>query len=56
MSDNLSKKDERKNVITKKSLTAVIWRLNEDIKDEEIDELLIRAINKGALLKCGEIG
>lgn len=55
-SEQISKGGEQKQVITKKSLQAVIKRLNEDIKEEEIEELIIRAINKNALQRCGEIG
>jgi Ca2+-binding EF-hand superfamily protein len=48
-SASISKENEYKQVITKKSLWNVIRSLNEDIKEDEIEELIIRAINKNAL-------
>ena len=48
-------KDGQKEFITKKSLMRVIRSLEEEMTEEEIEELIIRAINKNELLKMGEI-
>ena len=41
--------------ISKRSLMAVVKELDEEITEEEVEELIIRAKDKKALFKLGEI-
>jgi len=48
-------KDGQTQFISKASLLAVVRSLDEEMTEEEVEELIIRAINKNELLKMGEI-
>ena len=48
-------KDGQQQFISKASLIKVIRSLDEEMTEEEVEELIIRAINKNELLKMGEI-
>ena len=48
-------KNGSKEFITKNSLMKVVNSLEEKMTEEEVEELIIRAINKNELLKMGEI-
>ena len=48
-------KEGQKEFITKSSLMNVVRSLKEEITEEEVEELIVRAINKNELLKMGEI-
>ncbi len=48
-------KDGQSQFISKASLLEVVRSLDEEMTEEEVEELIIRAINKNELLKMGEI-
>ena len=41
--------------ISKRSLLSIVQKFDEDITEEEVEELIIRAVNKAQLLKTSEL-